>query len=66
MRILRDGRARDWLVYAAAAAALIYTQYFGLLFVGAQQLVFARRAVARRRDRDRLRAGSSPGARRCR
>jgi hypothetical protein len=36
--------------------ALIYTQYFGLLFVGAQQLVFAAAMIARRGDRDRLRA----------
>ena len=32
-----------------AAAALVYTQYFGLLFVGVQQLAFA---VARRARRD--------------
>ncbi|HWM08530.1 MAG TPA: glycosyltransferase family 39 protein [Solirubrobacteraceae bacterium] len=42
VRIVRDGaRARDWVGYVLAAAALVYTQYFGLLFVGVQQLAFA-------------------------
>jgi hypothetical protein len=40
VRVVRDGRGRDWLWYALAAAALIYTQYFGILFVGVQQLAF--------------------------
>ncbi|MGH2949642.1 MAG: glycosyltransferase family 39 protein, partial [Solirubrobacteraceae bacterium] len=40
-RILQDrGSARAWLGYTLAAAALIYTQYFGLLLVGVQQLAF--------------------------
>jgi 4-amino-4-deoxy-L-arabinose transferase-like glycosyltransferase len=56
VRIIRDGGARNWIVYAASAVALIYTQYFGLLFVGAQQLVFAAAMIARRGDRYRLRA----------
>jgi hypothetical protein len=42
LRIVRDGgRARDWIGWVLAAGALISTQYFGLLLVGAQQLVFA-------------------------
>jgi hypothetical protein len=58
VRILRGGGgARDWIAYAAAAVALIYTQYFGLLFVGAQQLVFAAHLWSQRADRDRLRRG---------
>ena len=47
VRILREGgRTRDWIGYALAAAALIYTQYFGVLFVGVQALAFGA-AVAR-------------------
>jgi uncharacterized membrane protein len=42
VRILRgDGGAASWIGYVVAAAALVYTQYFGLLFVGTQQLAFA-------------------------
>ncbi|MEA2312987.1 MAG: mannosyltransferase [Solirubrobacteraceae bacterium] len=57
IRILRDGRARDCAAYVAAAVALIYTQYFGLLLIGAQQLVFAAALWSRRRDRAALRLG---------
>ena len=40
--ILRgDGGAAAWIGYVVAAAALVYTQYFGILFVGTQQLAFA-------------------------
>jgi uncharacterized membrane protein len=47
VRIVRDGgRSRDWVGYALAAAALVYTQYFGVLFVAVQQAAFAI-AVAR-------------------
>ena len=47
VRILRDGgRRRDWIGYVPAAAALVYTQYFGVLFVGVQALAFGI-AVAR-------------------
>jgi hypothetical protein len=42
VRILRGGGgARDWAGYVLAAAALVYTQYFGVLFVGVQALAFA-------------------------
>ena len=42
VRILRDGgRTRDWLGFLLAAAALIYTQYFGVFFVGVQVAAFA-------------------------
>jgi hypothetical protein len=57
VRLVRDGRLRDGLAYVAAAVALIHTQYFGLLFVGAQQLVFLAALWARRRDAVALRAG---------
>jgi hypothetical protein len=54
VRILRgEGGARAWLGYVLAAAALVYTQYFGILFVGVQQLAFviaiARGALPARR-----------------
>jgi O-antigen/teichoic acid export membrane protein len=55
VRILRDGGARNWLAYVLAAAALVYTQYFGLLLVGVQQLAFLAALHARRHDRDALR-----------
>jgi Dolichyl-phosphate-mannose-protein mannosyltransferase len=57
VRIVRDRRLRDCLAYVAAAVALIHTQYFGLLFVGAQQLVFLAALWARRRDAVALRTG---------
>jgi 4-amino-4-deoxy-L-arabinose transferase-like glycosyltransferase len=42
VRILRGSeRTRDWLGYALAAAALVYTQYFGLLFIAVQAVAFA-------------------------
>lgn len=40
VRILRGGGAAAWVGYVLAAAALVYTQYFGILFVGVQQLAF--------------------------
>jgi Dolichyl-phosphate-mannose-protein mannosyltransferase len=41
VRIMRGGGARCWLVYVLAAAALVYTQYFGILLVAVQQIGFA-------------------------
>ena len=41
VRILRGGGAGAWIGYVLSAAALIYTQYFGILFVATQQLAFA-------------------------
>jgi hypothetical protein len=46
VRIVRGAGAGSWLGFVLAAAALVYTQYFGLLFVGTQMLGFAV-AVAR-------------------
>jgi uncharacterized membrane protein len=40
VKILRGAGAAAWIGYVLAAAALIYTQYFGLLFVATQQLAF--------------------------
>jgi O-antigen/teichoic acid export membrane protein len=55
LRALRRGRRGDWALYVLASAALMWTQYFGLLVIGVQQLAFA--AVAwRTRDRALIRA----------
>jgi hypothetical protein len=50
VRAIRRDRRIDWALYALAAAALVWTQYFGALFVLAQQLGFAA-AVWQRRVR---------------
>jgi O-antigen/teichoic acid export membrane protein len=49
-RAIRHDRRTDWALYALAAAALVWTQYFGALFVLAQQVGFAA-AVWQRRVR---------------
>jgi hypothetical protein len=46
VRIVRGGGAGSWLGFVLSAAALMYTQYFGILFVATQMLGFAV-AVAR-------------------
>jgi 4-amino-4-deoxy-L-arabinose transferase-like glycosyltransferase len=55
VRILRGGGTRNWVGYVLAAAALIYTQYFGLLFIAVQQLAFVAALWRVRHDRDTLR-----------
>jgi hypothetical protein len=40
VRILRGGNWRDWAGFTLAAAALVATQYFGLVLVAVQQLAF--------------------------
>ncbi|UGS37884.1 glycosyltransferase family 39 protein [Capillimicrobium parvum] len=52
LRALRRGRPADWALYVAASAALVWTQYFGVLVVGVQQAAFA---LAAMRDRRLLR-----------
>jgi 4-amino-4-deoxy-L-arabinose transferase-like glycosyltransferase/O-antigen/teichoic acid export membrane protein len=49
VQAIRRGSRSDWLLYAAATAALIWTQYFALLPVAVQQLAFAVVAVRRHR-----------------
>ncbi len=46
IRVIRGAGTASWLGFVASAAALVYTQYFGLLFVATQMLGFAV-AVAR-------------------
>lgn len=53
-RILRRGTGSDWAIYVLASAALVWTEYFGILQVITQQLAFAWLAWSRRRDRGLL------------
>ncbi|MFP5488263.1 MAG: glycosyltransferase family 39 protein, partial [Acidimicrobiia bacterium] len=52
VQAIRLGRRRDWLLYAASTAAMLWTQYFALLPIAVQQLAFVVVAIARRRDGD--------------
>jgi len=61
IRILRGGTRGDWTGYTLAAAALVATQYFGLVLVAVQQLAFAL-VVWSRRDRALARAWLISGA----
>lgn len=47
--VLRRGRPRHWALYAVATVALLWTQYFGALFVAVQQAGFLVAADSRRR-----------------
>ena len=60
VRVLRDGRRRDWAGFTLAAAALVATQYFGLLLIAVQQLAFLAALWTRRRDRAQLRRLAVP------
>jgi hypothetical protein len=48
--VFRRGAKRHWALYALAAAGLIWTQYFGALFVGVQQVGFLVAACSLRRS----------------
>jgi O-antigen/teichoic acid export membrane protein len=50
VRAIRHGTWRDWLLYSVAAAALMWTQYFAVLFLLAQQVGFAVAAYKGRAD----------------
>jgi uncharacterized membrane protein len=47
--VLRDGRNRYWVAYAAATIALLYTHYFAAIPIAIQQIVFAIAAWKRAR-----------------
>jgi len=51
---VRRGRSADWLLYAVASAAMLWTQYFAVLPIAVQQLGFVWVAWSRRRDRRAL------------
>ncbi|MGH8985279.1 MAG: glycosyltransferase family 39 protein, partial [Acidimicrobiia bacterium] len=53
-RALRRGGTSDWALYGVATAALLWTQYFAVLQVAAQQAVFAVALWRRRREGDRI------------
>jgi hypothetical protein len=53
-RVLRRGGTGDWALYGIATAALLWTQYFAVLQVAAQQVVFAVALWRRRRAGDRI------------
>ncbi|HET6910166.1 MAG TPA: glycosyltransferase family 39 protein [Mycobacteriales bacterium] len=55
-RALRTGRLPIWLVHGALCAALIYTQYFSVLVILAQQLVTVAVLSLRRHRRDPVRS----------
>ena len=40
VRVLRDGRPRNWVIYAGITIALLYTHYFAVIPIMIQQLVF--------------------------
>jgi uncharacterized membrane protein/O-antigen/teichoic acid export membrane protein len=52
VQAIRRGHRSDWLLYALSTAALLWTQYFGMLPLVVQQLAFAIVALARRRRDD--------------
>ena len=49
VRVLRDGRPRNWVLYAGITIALLYTHYFAIIPIAIQQLVFAMAAWKRAR-----------------
>ena len=53
-RALRRGRAGDWALYGITTAALLWTQYFAVLQVAAQQAVFAIALWRRREQGERI------------
>jgi hypothetical protein len=55
LKALRRGSLGDWALYVLASAALMWTQYFGILVIGVQQAAFLLVAV-RGRDRRFVRA----------
>jgi O-antigen/teichoic acid export membrane protein len=55
VRVLKRGGAFPWVVYALSSAAMVWTQYFGLWQVLAQQLVFVGVIWRRRRQGDPVR-----------
>ena len=41
VKVLRDGRIRYWVAYAALTIALVYTHYFSIIPIAIQQVAFA-------------------------
>jgi uncharacterized membrane protein len=55
VRLVKRGGTWLWALYALASAAMAWTQYFGLLQVGVQQMVFAGIAWGRYRRHEEVR-----------
>lgn len=55
VQAVRRGRRGDWVLYAVATGAMLWTQYFAVLPVAAQQLGFAWALWRRRGQRDQAR-----------
>ncbi len=53
---LKSGRMSAWAIYALASAALVWTQYMGVLLVAVQQLVFVVVMVRRHRRAEPVRS----------
>jgi O-antigen/teichoic acid export membrane protein len=53
VRAVRSNSWKAWFCFAIASAGLLWTQYFSILVVLAQQLVFAAVVIRRWRDNDR-------------
>ncbi len=51
VQAIRRGARRDWIAYAAATAAMAWTQYFAILPILVQQVAFTCALWSRRRDR---------------
>jgi uncharacterized membrane protein len=55
VRVVRRGGVYPWVAYAAASAAMMWTQYFGLLQIGVQQVAFLAVMAVRWRRKEPLR-----------
>jgi uncharacterized membrane protein len=52
---IRRGRPVDWAAYILATSALLWSHYFGLLLIVAQQFIFAGVLIHRRRNGESVR-----------
>ncbi|MBV9660857.1 MAG: glycosyltransferase family 39 protein [Acidimicrobiales bacterium] len=57
VRVLRFGRPGDWAIWALSSAGLVWTEYFSMFQVIAQQAVFVGVLVSRKDGRRRLAVG---------
>jgi len=55
LRAIRRGRPVDWAAYILSTSALLWTHYFGLLLIVAQQFIFAGVLIQRRRHGESVR-----------
>jgi uncharacterized membrane protein len=55
LRVIRNPTMLNWAAYILATAALLWSDYFGLLLIGVQQLVFVGVLVHRKRSGEPVR-----------